>query len=154
MSTLSSSGKTQEAAMDQQASPTSPGAPVQPYAQPAASPHATQPVAGPSRGAQHLPPPRLISTHLADHPDHAASKAIHTQFPRANPLIRLFTRFRIKHSVIECLSDAELKKWEAEGPRLRQRAGWKLEGEEGDGVVVSELFWKVSLWSNRCGCTG
>jgi hypothetical protein len=69
-------------------------------------------------------------------------------------LIRLFTRFRIKHSVIEGLSDAELKKWEAEGPRLRQRAGWKLEGEEGDGVVVSELFWKVRLLSNRGGRMG
>jgi hypothetical protein len=73
-------------------------------------------------------------------------QAIRAQFPKPNPLLRLARRFKVKHSVISGLSPAEEEKWQAEGLKLRRKAGWKLEGEEGEGVVVSELFWKVRIW--------
>jgi hypothetical protein len=59
-------------------------------------------------------------------------------------VLRLLNRFKVKHSVISGLSAAEEKRWQAEGPALRRKAGWKLPGEEGEGVEVGELFWKVS----------
>ena len=112
------------------------------YPQPGQSQSRPQP--GPSRS-----PIKLLSTHLAAHPSQPASRAIHTVFPRLNPISRLINRFKVKHSVIQGLSDAEMKRWQGEGQVLRQKAGWKLAREEGDGVVVSELFWKVGDGNER-----
>jgi hypothetical protein len=101
-----------------------------------------QPAAGPSK-PKAMPKRRLLSTHLLDHPTHSVSKAINKEFPQPNPLFRLFNRFRVKHSVIDGLTKEEMDKWEKEGKSLREKAGWRLPGEDGNGVVVSELFWKV-----------
>jgi hypothetical protein len=105
---------------------------------------------------QHSTPPRLLSTHLLANPHDPVSKAIKTIFPRDNPISRLARRFKVKHSVIDGLTSKEMARWEAEGPALRKRAGWKFEGEAGDEVVVGQLFWKVSLDKNalmrRCTC--
>lgn len=46
--------------------------------------------------------------------------------------------------MIDGLTKEEMQKWEKEGKALRLKAGWKLEEEEGEGTVVSDLFWKVS----------
>ncbi|WVQ77830.1 hypothetical protein IAR50_007523 [Cryptococcus sp. DSM 104548] len=131
--------------------PTSPHAPSnypQPGSQPEPTP-TTHPLLhnpAPKQPPKHdLPPPKLISAHLLAHPNHSAGKAIKQVFPQPNSLIRLLRRFRVKHSVIDGLTEKEEAKWEARGPELRQRAGWKLEGEEGDGAVVSELFWKMYI---------
>ncbi len=102
--------------------------------------HTETPQAGPSKSHSKR---KLLSTHLISHPKHPVSKAIKTEFPLPNPVIRLIRRFRVKHSVIEGLTKEEMDKWEKEGKNLRMKAGWKLPGEEGDGAVVSELFWKV-----------
>jgi hypothetical protein len=87
----------------------------------------------------------LISTHLLKHPDHSAGTAIRAMFPNPNPVKRMLRRFEVKHSVIDGLTKKEEAHWESHGPELRRKAGWKLPGEEGDGVVVSKLFWKVSV---------
>lgn len=115
--------------------PTSPS-PGQTYPQPVA--------AGPSKIKPKVEPKRkLLSTHILANPTHAVSRAISKEFPQPNPLFRLVNRFRVKHSVIDGLTKQEMDKWEKEGKTLREKAGWKMPGEEGDGVVVSELFWKV-----------
>lgn len=102
--------------------------------------------AGPSSGSspnRAIPPPQLLSTHLIAHPSDSAGRAIRKVFPSPNPISRLIRRFKVKHSVISGLTSAEEKRWNAEGGALRRRAGWKLKDENEDGVVVSELFWKV-----------
>lgn len=91
-----------------------------------------------------LPPPKLLSTYLVKHPNHTVGKAIRTNFPQPNPLLRLIRRFRVKHSIIDGLTEKEMRKYEERGEELRRKAGWKFEGEEGEGTVVSQLFWKVS----------
>ncbi|ODN72803.1 hypothetical protein L202_08239 [Cryptococcus amylolentus CBS 6039] len=133
-------------------SPQAPSAYPQPNSQsdsqPSSTPTAHPLLHRPSPGQppkHNLPPPKLISTHLLAHPDHSAAKAIGKVFPQHNPLVRLLRRFKVKHSVIDGLTEKEEARWEAQGPELRQRAGWKLEGEEGDGAVVSELFWKMYI---------
>ncbi|ORY26303.1 hypothetical protein BCR39DRAFT_541162 [Naematelia encephala] len=88
---------------------------------------------------------KLISNHLEAYPHHSAGRAINTLFPKPHPIIRLLKRFAVKHSVISGLSEKEEKHWQTEGTLLRKKAGWKLEGEEGDGTVISELFWKMYL---------
>ncbi|KAL7418972.1 hypothetical protein Q5752_006656 [Cryptotrichosporon argae] len=104
---------------------------------------------------------RTLAAHLAQHPTHSAARAVRHVFPAPNPVRRLARRFRVKHSVIDGLSDKEMRHWEAEGPALRRRAGWRLAsdtdtaaGAEGsgsvsaaapEGVLVSELFWKMYL---------
>lgn len=108
------------------------------YPQPRATPEVD------SSASSTLPPPKLLSTHLAKHPNHTVGKAIRTNFPRPNPLIRLIKRFRVKHSVIEGLTEQEMRKCEERGEELRRKAGWRFEGEKGEGTVVSQLFWKVS----------
>lgn len=119
---------------------TAPIAPARTYPQPAGPP-----LAGPSGTSTTSRPRRkLLSTHLIENPTHPVSKAIRAEFPHPNPLFRLLRRFRIKHSVIDGLTKEEMDKWEAEGKELRRKAGWKFEAEDGEGVVVSELFWKVS----------
>nr|XP_018262763.1 uncharacterized protein I303_04244 [Kwoniella dejecticola CBS 10117]OBR84921.1 hypothetical protein I303_04244 [Kwoniella dejecticola CBS 10117] len=79
---------------------------------------------------------KLISTYLQKHPTHSAGKAIYTTFPQRNPLVRLIRRFKVKHSVINGLTEEELNKWQAQGEGLRRKAGWKFEGEDGDGAVM------------------
>lgn len=116
------------------ASPLS-AAPVTPYPQPTAGPSQVKTKAEPKR--------KLLSTHLLANPSHSVSKAIKKEFPYPNPLFRLLKRFRVKHSVIDGLTKEEMERWEKEGKSLREKAGWKMPGEEGDGIVVSELFWKV-----------
>jgi hypothetical protein len=93
----------------------------------------------------------LLSTHLVAHPDHTAKRAIHTQFPLPNPLIRLVRRFAVKHSVIKGMTESEWKKFERQAPELMRKAGWKPAGApaEDEGVEVGELFWKVGV-----GATG
>lgn len=92
-----------------------------------------------------LPPAKTVSSYLAANPKSTPGKAISHLFPKKNPISRLIHRFQVKHSVINGLSAEELHKWEKKiGPQARRRAGWKLEGEQGEGAVVSELFWKVS----------
>jgi hypothetical protein len=120
-------------------------APVGAYDQP--KPHATQqnqPQAGPSG-----PPKRLLSTYMRDHPDDTVRDAIKERFPPPNPLIRLFKRFRIKHSVIEGMTQDEMDHWEAQRETLMQKAGWKMQGTEGPGTEVSELYWKVSFITSK-----
>ncbi|WVN87683.1 uncharacterized protein L203_102871 [Cryptococcus depauperatus CBS 7841] len=92
-----------------------------------------------------LAPPKLLSTYLLKHPDHPVEKAINHEFHLPNPLLRLFRRFKVKHSVISGLTEQEIEKWENRGRELRQRAGWRLQNEQGDGAVVSELFWKMYI---------
>ncbi|WVQ79652.1 hypothetical protein IAT38_001752 [Cryptococcus sp. DSM 104549] len=147
--------------LDQPSSST-PATPLPPTAYPQPEPPASEPAqphpllaeAGPSSGPSpkhpphhppNLPPPRLISTHLIANPTHSAHKAITSNFPHPNPLFRLLRRFKVKHSVIDGLTEDEMTKWEARGKELRERAGWKFEGEEGEGTVVGELFWKMYL---------
>lgn len=91
-----------------------------------------------------LPPPKLLSTYLVKHPNHTVGKAIRTNFPQPNPLLRLIRRFRVKHSIINGLTEKEMRKYEERGEELRRKAGWKFEGEEGECTVVGQLFWKVS----------
>lgn len=91
-----------------------------------------------------LPPPKLLSTYLVKHPNHTVGKAIRTNFPQPNPLLRLFGRFKVKHSIINGLTEKEMRKYEERGEELRRKAGWKFEGEKGEGTVVGQLFWKVS----------
>lgn len=122
------------------AGPSSPPSPTAASAYP-------QPHACPSKPS--LPAPasnRLLTTHLLAHPDHTAKKAIHTQFPNPNPIIRLARRFKVKHSVIKGMTDHEWKRYEKMAPELKRKAGWKRAGApaEEEGVEVSELFWKVS----------
>jgi len=123
----------------------SPG-PVGAYAQPQPQPQSQaipslqkQPIAGPSG-----PPKRLLSTHMADHPNDTVRDAIKERFPLPNPLIRLFKRFRVKHSVIEGMTKEEMDHWEGQRETLMQKAGWKMEGTEGPGTEITELYWKVS----------
>ncbi|KIR81031.1 hypothetical protein I305_03418 [Cryptococcus gattii E566] len=92
-----------------------------------------------------LPPPKLLSTYLVKHPNHTVGKAIRTNFPQPNPLLRLIRRFRVKHSIIDGLTEKEMRKYEERGEELRRKAGWKFEGEEGEGTVVSQLFWKMYI---------
>lgn len=120
-------------------------APVSAYTQPQPQPQSIplthkQPEAGPSG-----PPKRLLSTHMVDHPDDTVRDAIKERFPLPNPLVRLFKRFRVKHSVIEGMTKEEMDHWEAQRETLMQKAGWKIEGSEGPGTEVTELYWKVSL---------
>jgi hypothetical protein len=117
-------------------------APVGPYAQPKPhdSHHHPTSGAGPSG-----PPKQLLSTYMADHPNDTVRDAIKERFPLPNPLVRLFKRFRVKHSVIEGMTKEEMDHWEAQREILMQKAGWKMEGTEGPGTEVTELYWKVSL---------
>lgn len=136
--------------------PTSPITPVSPVTPSSTSPNspttarahfaypqpASQPIASSSTPSSSR---KVLSTHIQNHPNDSVGTAIRKQFPLPNPLFRLVRRFHVKHSVIEGLTNEEMAKWEKEGKSLRDKAGWKLEGEEGDGAVVSELFWKVRL---------
>lgn len=88
---------------------------------------------------------RSLSAYMARHPTHSVKKAIRTLYPRDNCFVRLGRRCGKRHSVIKGLTDDEMQRWEAAGPELRRKAGWKLPGEEGPGVEVSELFWKMYL---------
>ena len=90
------------------------------------------------------PPKQLLSTYMMDHPNDTVRDAIKERFPLPNPLVRLFKRFRIKHSVIEGMTKEEMDHWEAQREILMQKAGWKMEGTEGPGTEVTELYWKVS----------
>jgi hypothetical protein len=131
-------------------------APAGPYAQPqpqATVPRQKQPEAGPSG-----PPKRLLSTHMADHPNDTVRDAIKERFPLPHPLVRLFKRFRIKHSVIEGMTKEEMDHWESQRETLMQKAGWKMEGTDGPGTEVTELYWKVCLclhgsWGANDRCT-
>lgn len=120
-------------------SPALPGPYAQP--QPKASSHHPTPGAGPSG-----PPKTLLSTYMKDHPDDTVRDAIKERFPLPNPLVRLFKRFRVKHSVIEGMTKEEMDHWEAQRDVLMQKAGWKMEGTEGPGTEVTELYWKVSVF--------
>lgn len=126
--------------------PTAPTAypqPTGPGDSPAPSSSATQ--AGPSKpSSPSVSSLKLLSTHIASHPDHSVGQAIRYQFPNPNPILRLLRRFKVKHSVINGLTTKEEKRWTEEGRALRRKAGWKLKGEEGEGVECGELFWKVS----------
>ena len=137
--------KPTELPTEPQDSPAPVGAYAQPHPEPrhnqAESTHTeTQAKAGPSG-----PPKYLLSTHMRDHPDDTVRDAIKERFPLPNPLIRLFKRFRVKHSVIEGMTKEEMDHWEAQRETLMQKAGWKMEGTEGPGTEVTELYWKVSL---------
>ncbi|OCF31927.1 hypothetical protein I316_06309 [Kwoniella heveanensis BCC8398] len=139
------------AALDEPSTPQPPVA----YSQPSAIPPSTftNAGAGPSTVTAPLPSSssspskrsKLISAYLTAHPTHSAGKAIQKTFPQPNPLIKLARRFKVKHSVINGLTDEEMRRWEGEGKELRGKAGWKLESEEGDGTVVTELFWKMYI---------
>ncbi|EIW65928.1 hypothetical protein TREMEDRAFT_35660 [Tremella mesenterica DSM 1558] len=87
---------------------------------------------------------KLISTYLAQHPDHSAKQAMKHLFPLPNPLKRLAKRFKVKHSVINGMTEKELRHWTARETELKRKAGWKVAGEE-DGVECSDLFWKMYL---------
>ncbi|ORX35632.1 hypothetical protein BD324DRAFT_630908 [Kockovaella imperatae] len=133
---------TAPAPLPTQSSPTTPdtASPTRiAYPQPS-QPQDTTPVAGPS-----TPSRTLLSHHLQQHPDHSVGQAIDTLFPKANPIMRLIKRFKVKHSVISGMTQKEMARWTAEGEALRKKAGWKLQGEPGEGVEVSELFWKMYL---------
>jgi hypothetical protein len=82
---------------------------------------------------------------MAEHPDAGVKDAIKERFPLSNPIVRLVKRFRVKHSVIEGMTKEEMDHWEAQREVLMQKAGWKMQGTEGSGTAVSELYWKVSL---------
>ena len=82
---------------------------------------------------------------MAQHPDHAVKDAINKHFPLSNPIIRLLKRFRVKHSVIEGMTAEEMKHWEGQRDVLMRKAGWRMQGEEGQETEVTELFWKVRL---------
>lgn len=82
---------------------------------------------------------------MAQYPDHAVKDAVNKHFALPNPIVRLFKRFRVKHSVIEGMTLEEVTHWEAQRSVLMRKAGWKMQGEEGPGTEVTELFWKVSL---------
>ncbi|WWC69916.1 uncharacterized protein I206_103860 [Kwoniella pini CBS 10737] len=88
---------------------------------------------------------KLISTYINKHPNHSVGKAIHNTFPKRNPLVRFIRRFKVKHSVINGLTEEELNKGQAKGKELRKKAGWKFEDEEGEGAVVGDLFWKMYM---------
>ncbi|KLT45387.1 hypothetical protein CC85DRAFT_306614 [Cutaneotrichosporon oleaginosum] len=92
-----------------------------------------------------LPPPKTIAAYMAENPGTSVAKAMAHLFPKSQPFSRFMARFPGKHSVIKGLSEKELAFLESQGPEIRRRAGWKLPGEEGDGVEVSELFWKIYL---------
>lgn len=81
---------------------------------------------------------------MAQHPDHAVKDAINKHFPLSHPIIRLLKRFRVKHSVIEGMTKEEMEHWEAQREVLLRKAGWKMQGEQGQGTEVTGLFWKVS----------
>lgn len=103
---------------------------------PDAPSHPQKPVAGPSR--------HVLATYVASNPTHTVKEAIRSQFPKANPIVRLARRFKVKHSVIKGMTEKEWAHYDARGAELRKKAGWKMkEGEE--GKEVSELFWKVSV---------
>lgn len=92
--------------------------------------------AGPSR--------HILSSYVAANPSHTVKRAMHAQFPKPNPIIRLARRFKVKHSVIKGMTEKEWKHYNARGAELRKKAGWKMEeGEE--GTPVGELFWKVRI---------
>lgn len=120
---------------------------ARPYPQPGPSSGlGPDPLTGVSRPP---PPPEIphrvvLSEYMAQHPDHTVKQAINKHFPLPNPLFRLFKRFRVKHSVIEGMTPEEIKHWEAQRDVLMRKAGWKMEGTEGPGTEVTELFWKVS----------
>lgn len=90
-------------------------------------------------------PSTTLATYIAKHPNHTVKQAMRKLYPKRNPLVRLAHRFQVKHSVIDGMTDAEMAHWEAKGPELRRKAGWKLPGENVEGVEVSELFWKMYL---------
>lgn len=129
---------------------------ARPYPQPAAA-TANGPRTGPDALAAVALPPTpleapsraLLSNYMAQHPDHTVKDAINKHFPLSNPIIRLFKRFRVKHSVIEGMTPEEVEHWEAQRSVLMRKAGWKMQGEAGPGTEVTELFWKVSLMIAR-----
>ncbi|WRT66650.1 uncharacterized protein IL334_003609 [Kwoniella shivajii] len=113
----------------------------------ASNSHSTSTATAIARQASHIPnsQPRLISTYLQSNPTHSVGKAIYENFPQPNPLKRLARRFKVKHSVIEGLTEAELNKWQSKGKELRKKAGWKLNDEQGEEAVVGDLFWKMYM---------
>ena len=117
-------------------------APAGPYAQPKPQDSHTHPTSGAGPSG---PPKQLLSTYMAAHPNDTVRDAIKERFPLPNPLVRLFKRFRVKHSVIEGMTNEEMDHWEAQRETLMQKAGWKMEGTEGPGTEVTELYWKVSF---------
>ncbi|GMK55205.1 hypothetical protein CspeluHIS016_0202610 [Cutaneotrichosporon spelunceum] len=92
-----------------------------------------------------LPPPKTLAGYMAENPNKSVASAMADLFPKSEPFSRFTTRLHAKHSVIKGLTEKELVLLESQGPEIRRRAGWKLKGEEGDGVQVSELFWKMYL---------
>ena len=119
-------------------------APVSPDTHTPSKPHAAYPQPQAPSTAGSSSQKTLLSHHLTKYPNHTAAQAMNTCFPKPNPLLRLARRFKIKHSVIEGMTEKEMARWTAEGKDLREKAGWRLSYEEGDGVEVSDLFWKVS----------
>lgn len=92
-----------------------------------------------------LPPAKTIAGYMAENPNKSVAQAMAQLFPKSQPFSRFMARFPGKHSVIKGLTDQELAHLEAQGPEIRRLAGWKLPGEEGEGVEVSPLFWKMYL---------
>lgn len=90
-------------------------------------------------------PSTTLAKYMAQHPNATVAQAMRKLYPKANPVVRLAHRFKVKHSVIDGMTAAERKYWEERGPDLRRKAGWKLAGEDGPGVEVSELFWEMYL---------
>lgn len=148
---LSSSALPPPAPEMKQTQPASTHTPYPPYPQPGqhtpsasttSSPGLTKP--SQSQSPTSTTSKRLLSHYIAQHPDHRVSNAIYSVFPRPNPFLRLINRFKVKHSVIDGLSLKEIDVWERKmGKEMRRKAGWKLPDEDGEGVVVGELFWKV-----------
>ena len=121
---------------------------AQSTAQPTQTQQSTAARATPKHNAQAGPSRHILSSYIASNPSHTVKRAINSQFPKANPLIRLARRFKVKHSVIKGMTDKEWKRYNAQGAELRRKAGWKMEDEE-EGTPVGELFWKVSTRSPR-----
>ncbi|WWC94525.1 hypothetical protein V866_001371 [Kwoniella sp. B9012] len=127
--------------------PQPPSAYAQPHPQSHSSDHNVNTFPEKQKSSSPTSSSKLISTYLNDHPTHSAGKAIYSNFPQPNPLFRLIRRFKVKHSVINGLTDEEMRKWQAQGKDLRKKAGWRFDHEEGEGgeAVVGELFWKMYI---------
>jgi hypothetical protein len=100
--------------------------------------------------------PKSLASYVSTHPTQPVRSAISHLYPKPNFLIRLLRRFKVRHDVIYGLTDKEMEIWETrEGKERRLQAGWRLEDEDVNGkdgeenVVVSPLFWKVSIPSRN-----
>ncbi|BEI93363.1 uncharacterized protein CcaverHIS019_0509910 [Cutaneotrichosporon cavernicola] len=91
------------------------------------------------------PPAQTLAGYMAENPNKSVASAMANVFPKSQPFSRFMARIPGKHSVIKGLTERELVFLESQGPEIRRRAGWKFKGEEGDGVEVTELFWKMYL---------